>query len=307
MTTEANRLEEMKRRFGAGHFADVPGARLHYARMGEEGPPLILLHGWPEFWLTWYRNMPALAERYRVFAPDIRGFGESRSHDRPAHAALTPDIIAADLVALMDALEIERAGFVAHDVGANAMQCFARLYPERVAALFFFNCPYPGIGRRWADADSIPEIWYQTFNQLSLAKALVGYNRDTVALYIGWVLSHWSHDPACFAEDVELWIENFSAPGALEGGFAWYKGIDAARRAMIRDGPPTDLSPIDAPTRILWGKSDKVLRPEWVDRLGDWFSDVRVDIQPNAGHFVHYEQAEMANREMLRFFQASLA
>ena len=152
MTPEANRLEEMKRRFGAGHFADVPGARLHYARMGEKGPPLILLHGWPEFWLTWYRNMPALAERYRVFAPDIRGFGESRSHDRPAHAALTPDIIAADLVALMDALEIERAGFVAHDVGANAMQCFARLYPERVAALFFFNCPTHGVGARWRAA-----------------------------------------------------------------------------------------------------------------------------------------------------------
>ncbi len=295
------RLEAMKARYGAGNHVEANGARFHYARMGDHGPTLILLHGWPEFWLTWYRNLPVLAEYYRVIALDMRGFGESRSLDRPADAPLTPQTIADDVAAFMDALEIDRAGFVSHDVGASAMQAFARTWPERVAGLFFFNCPHPGIGRRWADAESIPEIWYQTFNQLDLAPRLVGYNRDTCALYFRWVLAHWSHDPACFEGDAELWVENFMAPGALEGGFAWYKGIDSARRALMREGPP-ELPKIAAPTRVLWGASDPVLKADWVDTLPDSFSDLAVDVLPEAGHFVHYERADAANREMLRFF-----
>lgn len=301
MSDAASRLQALKRRFGAGNYVEANGARFHYAEMGDGEAPLVLLHGWPEFWLTWYRNLPVLAERHRVLAVDIRGFGESRSLDCPADAPLMPQVIAEDLAAVLTALGIERAGFVSHDVGANAMQAFARTWPERVAGLFFFNCPHPGIGRRWADAESIPEIWYQTFNQLDLAPRLVGYNRDTCALYFRWILAHWSHDPDCFAEDADLWVENFMAPGALEGGFAWYKGVDSARRALMRDGP-LELPRIEAPTRVLWGASDPVLKPEWVDSLPDTFADLQAEVLPEAGHFVHYERPDVANREMLRFF-----
>lgn len=294
-------LETLKPRFGADRFVETNGVRIHYARMGQ-GQPLVLVHGWPEFWLTWRHNLPILAPHFDVIAPDLRGFGESRSLDRAADAPLTPSQIADDLAALLDVLGVEQAGFVAHDVGANAMQAFARAYPQRVAGLFFFNCPHPGIGRRWADSESLPETWYQYFNQLPLAAAMVGQSRESCRLYLGYILAHWSHDPACFAADLDLWVDNFMAPGALEGGFAWYRGVDAARRALVRAGPP-DLPRIDRPTRVLWGASDKVLRPEWVDTLPDTFSDLRVDVQPNAGHFVHYEAPDAANDAILAFFR----
>jgi pimeloyl-ACP methyl ester carboxylesterase len=136
-----------------------------------------------------------------------------------------------------------------------------------------------------------------------MAVELAGYNRDTCRLYIGHILSHWSHDPHTFDEDLELWVDNFLAPGALEGGFAWYRGVDEARRNLVRHGAP-GLPVIPHPTRILWGEHDPVLRSEWVDTLDDTFANLRYDIAPGSGHFVHYEDPELANREIDAFFQS---
>lgn len=296
-------LEVLKVRYGAGKYLEANGARFHYARMGPPGAPkLVLLHGWPEFWLTWRRNLPVLAERYDVIVPDIRGFGESRSLDRPADAPLPPEQVSDDLAALLDALGIARIGLVAHDVGATCAQAFARAHPDHLVGLFTFNCPHHGIGRRWASADAIPECWYQYFHQTPVAARLVGRDRHSCRDYLRFILGHWSHNPDTFDDDLDLWVDNFLQPGVLEGGFAWYNGVDAARRRLISDGPP-DLPRLTCPTRVLWGRSDKVLRPDWTDTLGMVFADLRaVDVVDGAGHFVHYEVPDLANREILKFF-----
>ncbi|MDA0305892.1 MAG: alpha/beta hydrolase [Proteobacteria bacterium] len=294
--------DTLKRLYGAGNFLDANGCRFHYARMGK-GPPLILVHGWPEFWLTWRHNLPVLSNMFDVIAPDLRGFGESRSLDRPSDAPLAPQQISDDLAAFMDALSIEQAGFVSHDIGAQGVQAFARDHPDRVTAMYFFNCPHPGIGRRWAGADSLPETWYQYFNQLPLAVELAGYNRDTCRLYIGHILAHWSHAPDAFDADLDHWVDNFMRPGALEGGFAWYKGVDAARRDLVRHGPPAALQAFPHRTRVLWGEFDPVLPVEWMDTLVELFSNLDADICPGAGHFVHYEAPKTVNADIIGFFR----
>lgn len=293
-------LDDLKVKYGAGNYLEANGCRFHFARMGK-GPPLLLVHGWPEFWLTWRHNLPDLSEKFDVVAPDLRGFGGSRSLDRLPGAALTPQQISDDLAAFMDALSIEQAGFVSHDVGAQGVQAFARNHPDRVTAMYFFNCPHPGIGRRWADADRLPETWYQYFNQLPLAAELVGHNRETCRLYIGHILSHWSHDPHTFDADLDHWVDNFMQPAALEGGFAWYKGVDAARRDLIRNGPPK-LPVIPHRTRVLWGEFDPILPTEWMDTLPSIFSDLDAEICRSTGHFVHYEAPKTVNADIIRFF-----
>jgi len=299
---EGETLAGLKEVYGAGQEVMIPGLKIHYARKGH-GQPLILLHGWPEFWLTFRRNIDVLAEDFDVIVPDIRGFGESRSTDRPVDVPLTAKQIADDLAGFLDTVGVkQRIGIVTHDVGSVAAQTFARSYPERLAGLFFFNAPHPGIGRRWAAAETIPEIWYQTFHQLPIAPKLVGASRETCEAYFGYQMAHWSHDPHLFDADLHLWIDNFMAPGALEGGFAYYKGIAESRLEMIRNGPPR-LPKIGHPTRVLWGGSDPILRPEWIDNLGDTFSNLYADVLPKAGHFVHYEAAERANREIHSFFK----
>src|SRR5215470_16566526 len=104
------------------------GAAFHVARAGQ-GRPLLLLHGWPEFWLSWEPVMARLADRFTLYAPDLRGFGDS---DKPT-GVFGPDQQAADMLALLDALGLKQAGIVGHDVGGALMQPLARNAPDRIA------------------------------------------------------------------------------------------------------------------------------------------------------------------------------
>jgi pimeloyl-ACP methyl ester carboxylesterase len=259
----------------------------------------VLLHGWPEFWYVWHKNVPVLAESFDVVAPDLRGFGDSDKPGGPPEELLGN--LVEDLRALADAMDFDRFGVVSHDVGAYVAQGFARKYPERLSGLFFFNCPYPGIGRRWVDPDSVNEIWYQTFNQQPWAASLVGENRKTCRTYFRHFLDHWAHEPGLFDEDLDHWVDNFMKPGNLQGGFDWYIGTNRSRLDLVRNGPP-ELPKIDTPTRVRWGESDPILKVEWADRLGDYFTDLDFSPLREAGHFAHYEQPDLANREILEFF-----
>ena len=249
----------------------------------------------------WRKNIPVLAEGFDVVAPDLRGFGDTDKPGEPPKELLGDFV--EDLRALADALGFERFGVVSHDVGAYVAQGFARKYPERLGGLFFFDCPYPGIGRRWADADSINEIWYQTFNQQPWAASLVGENRKTCETYIRHFLDHWAHAPGLFDEDLDTWVDNFMKPGNLQGGFDWYIDTNESRIDLIRNGPP-ELPKIETPTRVRWGESDPILKVEWADRLGDYFADLDFAPMREAGHFAHYERPDLANREILDFFSA---
>ena len=129
------------------------GAAFHVARTGT-GQPLLLLHGWPEFWLTWEPVMARLADRFTLIAPDLRGFGDS---DKPA-GPFGPAGHAGDVLSLLDALGVDRIGVVGHDVGGAIMQPLARYAPDRFTGLFFFDFVYPGIGSRMGQPDRLNEI-----------------------------------------------------------------------------------------------------------------------------------------------------
>jgi len=278
-------------------FIEVNDVKLHFVREGQ-GQPLILLHGWPEFWWGWHRNIPALAEQFDVIAPDLRGFGDTRV---TSETPTGPDTHARDILDLADALGFNRFGLVAHDVGAYVAQQIARVAPERLTGLFFFNGPYPGIGRRWVDADHIKEIWYQSFNQQPLAAALIGHNRETCRIFFEGILTHWSHTTSAFNGQIEHFVDNFMKPGNVEGGFAWYRATHAARMTLVRDGAPK-LSKIEVPSRFYWGQHDPVILCAWMDRIPEYFEQPEVEIAEEAGHFVHFESPEQANKRVLKFF-----
>jgi pimeloyl-ACP methyl ester carboxylesterase len=277
------------------------GAEIHYVRHGA-GFPLVLLHGWPEFWYVYRKNIPALADWYDVVAPDLRGFGDSAKRPLPDPPGDLLKELVEDLRGLVDALGFGRFGVVSHDVGAYVAQGFARKYPERLAGLFFFNCPYPGIGDRWVEPDSVNEIWYQSLHLQPWATSLVGENRRTCETYFRHFLDHWAHEPGLFDGDLDAWVDNFMKPGNLQGGFDWYIATNDSRIKLIRDGAP-EMPKIEVPARFLWGESDPVVKARWADRLGDYFADYSFEAPPRAGHFVHYERPGLANREISAFFE----
>lgn len=273
---------------------------LHVAECGD-GAPLFLLHGWPEFWAVWEPVMARLEQRFRLIAPDFRGFGESDNpHPMPSDQA-SADVLADDILALMDQLSLPKVGFIGHDVSSFVMQRLALRYPERVTKLFFFNCPTHGVGARWRDPSHINEIWYQTFHQMPYAAQVVGSNRESCKAYIGHFLRHWSHKKNAFDPVLERWVDNFMRPGNLQGGFNWYISQNAGRLAVMAgtaERPPK----IKAPTKVLWGRHDPILKSEWIDVLPEAFEDLTVDIAEHCGHFVHYEDPDLAAHEIDSFF-----
>ena len=121
---------------------DANGIGVHYVRHGS-GSPLVMLHGWPEFWYTWRKNILVLAEDFDVVAPDLRGFGDTDKLGLPDPPKKLLDDLVEDLRALADALGFERVGVVSHDVGAYVAQGFARKYPERFSGLTLPTVRFP--------------------------------------------------------------------------------------------------------------------------------------------------------------------
>lgn len=275
---------------------EANGASFHVARAGG-GAALILLHGWPEFWLAWEPLMQRLADRYTLVAPDLRGFGDS---DKPT-GPFGPGDHAADMLALLDALGIHRVGVVGHDVGGAAMQPLARKAPERLVGLFFFDFVYPGIGSRMGMPDRLNEIWYQSFHQMEMAPALVGATRETCRAYIGHFLRHWAHRKHAHDDVLDAYADNFLKPGNLEGGFAHYKASHAGRIAMMKGEAPT-LPPITTPTCVRWAEHDPMFPYSWTDRLKESFADLDLASFPGVGHFPHREDPDRAAWEVDGFF-----
>ena len=243
-----------------------------------------------------------LADRWRLIAPDFRGFGDSENPASGPSDQAGPDVLADDIAALMDRLGIAKAGFVGHDVGAYVMQRLALRHPDRVAGLFFFNCGTHGVGARWRDPAQINEIWYQTFHQMPFAPAIVGASRASCRAYFRHFLTHWCYRKDAFDGVLDRWVDNFMRPGNLQGGFNWYISQNAGRLAVMAGTAPKPPK-ITQPARVLWGRHDPVLKSAWIDVVPEYFENVEASIAEDAGHFVHYERPDLAATEIGRFFE----
>ncbi|OGO51396.1 MAG: hypothetical protein A2148_11630 [Chloroflexi bacterium RBG_16_68_14] len=277
-------------------FAEVNGVRLHYVRQGS-GRPVLLIHGWPGFWFEWNQNIPALAERFDVVAPDMRGFAYSDKPDLPPEQGYTDAVMAGDLAALVRALGFERVSVVAHDFGATWAQRFAREHADLLEKLVLFNPPYPGIGARWFQLPQVFESWYMIFHQQPWAEEVVGASRAGIETYLRHFLRHWSHDTDVFTdEEIDEFVEAYSQPGALRGGFNCY-------RAAFRTAGQGANDPIATPTLILWSDRDPILRFEWSDQLAQHFPNHTLKKIEGCGHFMHREASERVNQEIIGFLR----
>lgn len=205
----------------------VNGANLHVARTGQ-GRPLLLLHGWPEFWRTWEPIMTRLADRYDLIAPDLRGFGGSDKLTAPFGLAEQ----AADVTALIGALDVVApVGIVSHDAGATVTQVLARRSPESIAGLFVFNFMYPGIGKRFVAPDHLAVVWHTFFNQSSVAAKLVGAWPEGVRLFVTHFLHEWTHREGAFDDaTLDACVANFQVAGNLEGGAQHDRAVAGQRK-----------------------------------------------------------------------------
>lgn len=282
------------------HRATVGGRGLHYVRQGA-GFPLLLLHGWPGFWYEWAAVLPALAAHHDVVAPDLPGFAYSDEREHlPPEEAYRRDRVAEDVLGLADHLGWGRFAVLAHDIGATVAQPLARRHPARVARLILLDPPYPGIGRRWREPGHVREVWYQIFHTLPWAPEVVGATRAGLRTYLRHFLIHWSARRDWLTdEELEHYVEAYSQPGALRGGFGYYRAFERFRTAQ-GDVPPEELA-VPVPTLVLWGEEDPILPVAWADRLPEYFPQLSFQRVPGVGHFLMREDPERLTREVLLF------
>ena len=282
-------------------YYQANGIRIHVVRHGK-GLPLIFVHGWPEYWRVWWKVVEPLSCDYEVIVMDFRGCGDTEKPQLDNIDKYAFQEYVGDILGLADALRHQRFGIVCHGVGAYHAQGVARLRPDRLAGIFSFDCPYPGIGKRWGDPRLMLETWYQYFNQMPWAAEMIGSSRRACELYLRKFLDFHAAKPGMFDDEIERWVDVFLQEGNLQGGLNWYHSLQPARLALMQNGPPK-LEPITVPTCVRWGELDTIIRPEFADRLADYFSDLDFEIAPGAGHFVAYEKPEYAVAEIRRFFE----
>lgn len=273
------------------------GVRLHVVSDGpKSGPLVILLHGFPEIWWSWRAYIPALAARgYRVLVPDQRGYGSS---DKPAGvAAYDLDVLAADVVSLIEHEGRSRAFVVGHDFGAMVTWWLALRRPERVERMVAMNVPHPLAMRdhmltRWTQ---LRKSWYVLMFQVpGLAEGLT-FGQDGGRL--AKTLEATSRPGTFTQEDLEAYRAAWRQPGAPTAMLSWYR---AAFRRVI-SGVPAHERRVHVPAMLVWGPDDAVLDRALAPASMLYCDRGRLEMLDGSTHWVHHDAAARVATLLLDF------
>jgi pimeloyl-ACP methyl ester carboxylesterase len=271
----------------------------------DDGPVVVLLHGFPELNISWRHQIPALAAAgYRVVAPNQRGYAGSVRDGSYA----TGDL-AADVVAMLDAVGAERAVVVGHDWGGGVAWTVAHLYPQRVAALVAMNCPPPRVlGEHLLRSPrQLRKSWYMFFFQLPvLPERFVSRSMPGILRGGSHVREVWNR------ESLTPYAEAFATADDAHGPINWYRGAfrSAFRSALRNSG--RHLHPIAVPVLVIWGVHDAFLGQELVSPQAlrstlSFPNEATVVPIESAGHFVQNEAAQEVTEVLLGWLATNAA
>jgi epoxide hydrolase 4 len=276
-------------------FVETNGIRLHTVMAGpKSGPPVVLLHGFPEDWRCWIRQIPALiAAGCRVIVPDQRGYNLS---DKPKGiAAYSVDQLVKDIIGLIQELDYEKVNLVGHDWGAFVAWMLAIKNPEMLHRLGIINVPHPSVMKRFLsrDFEQMRRSLYALFFQLP-------WLPETILRTGNWRVAasalRRSGKPNAFTdEDIEKYEEAWSQPGAMTAMLNWY------RAAVRYPHQITNGMKITVPALILWGVNDIALSRRMARPSLDYCDDGNLIFFPDATHWVQREEADEVNRRLLEF------
>ena len=274
---------------------ETNGIKIHVVQTGpQSGVPVILLHGFPEFWYGWRNQIPALVEEgCRVIVPDQRGYNLSdKPKDVKNYDVFT---LVEDIIGLEDALGYEKVNLVGHDWGAIVAWTLANKYPERLHKLCIMNVPHPAVMRRFLsrDLDQMRRSLYAAFFQLPwIPEAVIKRKdwREAVRALRGSSKLHSFSD-----EDIVNYKEAWSQPDAMTSMLNWY-------RAAFRHTPkfPKDFR-IKVPTLMMWGMKDFALSHRMARPSMDYVDEGNLILFPEATHWVQHDAAEEVNHYLLDF------
>ena len=272
-------------------YARLSQVQLHYVAAGV-GRPVVLLHGFPDYWRGWDKQIgPLAAAGHRVIIPDLRGYNLS---DKPSGvSAYRLELLAGDVADLIETVGDGLATVVGHDWGGVIAWHVAEWYPALVDRLVIMNGPHTSSFRKVARRPrQILKSSYVGFFQLPWIPETMLSAGDYAVLRS--TLRRAS--PTFTAADLELYVEAAKRSDALRYPLNYY-------RAAVRRNPVGAMRPhlIETPTLVMWGDKDAVLDPILAEPDRRWVPDVRVEHFDDAGHWVHRDRAEDVNAALIDF------
>ena len=269
---------------------------LHAVAAGpSDGPVIVLLHGFPEFWYSWHHQIePLAAAGFRVIVPDQRGYNSSSKPRGAAFYALSHLI--SDVLAIADDLGQARIFLAGHDWGAAVAWSVALLHPQRVAKLAILNVPHPSVMRRYLKTNrrQLRRSWYMFFFQLPwLPEA--AFSAFNFRLGVRSLVR--SSRPGTFSsEALALYRAAWSQPRALTAMINWY-------RAAFRNRSKFTDSTVHVPTRILWGERDAFLLSEMAHESLRYCDSAELYTFASASHWLQHEEPARVSELLIDFFR----
>ncbi|MGW5360939.1 alpha/beta fold hydrolase [Actinopolymorpha pittospori] len=271
------------------HFAAANGIRLHFV-VGGQGDPLVLLPGWPRTWWQFHKMMPALSQRHRVIAVDLRGMGES---DKP-DSGYDKKTMAADIHGLVRSLDIGSVNLAGEDIGAMVAYSLAANHPEVVRKVALWEGFHPTElfnEMRLMPREGVTNMWWFPFNHVDQLPEDLLAGRFRILL--DWLIEYES-DPSAFSEETRsLYAAAYDSPAAIRAGNGWYKTI----QQDIEDA--AEYPELDIPFLVLGGMYYDFMTAALKGRVKDpRFVEFR-----GAGHYLAEERPDDLVRELTSFFE----
>ncbi|HTI15229.1 MAG TPA: alpha/beta hydrolase [Dictyobacter sp.] len=272
--------------------------RMHYVMQGE-GPLIVLLHGFPEFWYSWRWQIPVLADLgYTVVAPDLRGYNDS---DKPMSGYDMPNLLR-DIVGLIKGLGYNKAIIIGHDWGGVLAWVFSTTYPDLTERLIVLNAPHPEAFRReLRTAKQLRKSWYVLAFQLPWLPEYTLGRHDAEA--IGRLIYESAVQKSAFpAEVLEQYCIAMNKPGSLRASITYYRSLLRHPLDSLRAVQANTLT--SAPTLLIWGEQDVALDRALTQGLEEWVPDLQVKSIADSGHWVQQEKPELVNTYLTEFLRS---
>jgi pimeloyl-ACP methyl ester carboxylesterase len=256
-------------------YVDAGGLRVHVAEAGPpDGDPILMLHGWPQHFYEWRHVIPLLPADRRLICPDLRGFGWTEVPDGPIDA----ETFAADAVALLDAMGIERVDLIGHDWGGYAGFLLCLRHPERVRRFVALGTPHPFNRVTRQIALGSWRAWYT----LPLAAGIVRYKPEVVGRFLARerIPEH----------DVEVFVERLREPARADATARLYRAYQRSLVGVVGGGYRAFR--LQTPTRLLFGERDQAVPRAALEGFGAYADDMELELVPG-GHFIADRRPEL--------------
>jgi pimeloyl-ACP methyl ester carboxylesterase len=267
-------------------FVDVAAQdgslRVHVADAGT-GDPLLLLHGWPQHWYMWRHVLGALAGRFRLIAPDLRGFGWTEAPGR----GYDPRTFAEDAVALLDALGLDRVALAGHDWGGYTAFLLAIAHPERVERLVVFGAPHPWARRSARLVASLWRTWYVAAIASPLGPDLAAHPG-----FVPWFIRLGGRRHVFSDADAAIYARRLAEPARARASSLLYRSyLRSAVDVLAGRAPDTRLH---TPALLVFGTDDFYVPTAYLDGWEPHAPALRLELVPGCGHFLPEERPELA-------------